>query len=293
MPDILQKAIIDNQITVLALNSTSSVNKAIKLHDLSPVAAAALGRTLTVTALMASGFKNPTDYVTAVVKGNGPIGSITACADGKGNVKGCVDNNAVETTLREDGHLDVGGAVGKTGKITVIKNIGLKQPYIGTSNLITGEIAEDFANYFAVSEQQPCAVSLGVKLAKGKCVAAGGLLIQVLPQCGEELLSEVEKRAGMIKEISNSFYTTPDPRQVIDNIFGDLPDVVYALPSSVRYKCDCNISRIRRLVLSLGRQEAFDIVKEQGCIEVQCHFCGKKYRLEQQDVVQLFDKKSK
>ena len=97
----------------------------------------------------------------------------------------------------------------------------------------------------------------------------------------------------MIKEISNSFYTTPDPRQVIDNIFGDLPDVVYALPSSVRYKCDCNISRIRRLVLSLGRQEAFDIVKEQGCIEVQCHFCGKKYRLEQQDVEQLFDKKSK
>lgn len=294
MPDIIQKAIIDNQITVLAVNSTATVNRAIKLHDLSPVAAAALGRTLTVAALMANSFKNPTDYLTAVVSGNGPLGSITACADGKGNVKGCVDNNAVDNALREDGHLDVGGAVGKVGKITVIKNIGLKQPYVGTCNLITGEIAEDFANYFYISEQQPCALSLGVKLQKGKCIAGGGLLVQVLPQCSEELLAEVEKRAGRIGEISTQLQEKPDPKDVIDSIFGDMDNVVYTEPSTIKYKCDCSMARIKKLVVSLGKKEAHDIVAEQGFIEVQCHFCGKKYRLDEQAVNQLFeDKKSR
>ena len=189
---ILTKAIIHNSVIVSAVESKDIVNRAIKIHNLSPVAAAALGRALTMAALMGKEFKNKDDYLTVTIDGGGPLGKITVCADGDGHVKGDIDNPAVESILKPDGHLDVGTAVGRDGSLTVIKDIGLKQPYVGTSKLVSGEIAADFAYYYATSEQQPCGVTLGVGFNKKRCKSAGGVFVQVMPNCPQDLLFRLE-----------------------------------------------------------------------------------------------------
>ncbi len=286
MASVLVKAVIDNYIVVSAAETKDIVNKAIKLHSLSPVAAAALGRALTMAALMGKELKNSGDYLTVTVNGGGPLGTLTVCADGKGNVKGYVDNPVVETTVKADGHLDVGAGVGKDGKITVIKDIGLKQPYVGTAKLVSGEIAADFANYFAVSEQQPCGVTLGVSLDKRACRAAGGVFVQVLPGCGDELLSAVETTMYAMDEMSYQFDGST-AREVIDRFFGAY-NPVYTEECEVRYKCDCGRRRIDRVIRGIGRAEAEDILSERGEIEVKCHFCNKTYRYGQAEVDKLF-----
>ena len=284
---ILTKAIIQNSLIISAVESRDIVNKAIKIHNLSPMAAAALGRSLTMAALMGAELKNEQDYLTATIKGDGPLGTITVCADGNGHVKGMVDNPVVETVVRADGHLDVGLAVG-AGELTVIKDIGLKYPYVGTSKLVSGEIAADFAYYFATSEQQPCGVTLGVGLQKGKCKAAGGVFVQVMPNCDAELLSRVETIMYAMDEMSYQFDGST-AKQVIDRFFGEF-NPVYTVEKEVAYKCNCKKSKIDKIVKGLGLDEAQSILNDVGKIEVCCHFCGKKYVYQQQDVDKLFVK---
>lgn len=285
---VLTKAIIANSVIVSGVESRDIVNKAIKIHNLSPVAAAALGRALTMAALMGKEFKNKEDYLTVTIDGGGPLGKITVCADGDGHVKGDIENPIVETVVKEDGHLDVGNAVGRNGQMTVIKDIGMKQPYVGTAQLISGEIASDFAYYFATSEQQPCGVTLGVGLDKNYCKSAGGVFVQVMPNCPEELLFNLETVMYAMDEMSYQFDGST-AKEVIERFFGEF-NPVFTESVEVSYKCNCNKRKINRVVKSLGKDEADDIVREMGQIEVCCHFCGKKYVYDQAAVDKLFSK---
>ena len=287
MPSILTKAIIENAVIISAVETKGIVNKAIKIHNLSPVAAAALGRALTMVALMGKELKNPDDYLTATINGGGPLGTITVCADGSGHVKGTVSNPVVETTLRQDGHLDVGSAVGRDGAITVIKDLGLKQPYVGTSKIISGEIASDFAYYYATSEQQPCGVTLGVGLQKGKCKSAGGVFVQVMPNCPEDLLFRLETVMYAMDEMSYQFDGST-AEQVIKRFFGEF-NPVFTESQVVTYKCNCCKRKINKVVKGLGKAEAQEIVDEMGKIEVSCHFCGRKFTYEQADIDKMFN----
>ena len=285
---ILTKAIIENAVIVSAVESKDIVNRAIKIHNLSPVAAAALGRALTMVALMGKEFKNKQDYLTVTIDGGGPLGKITVCADGDGHVKGDIDNPVVETVVKEDGHLDVGSAVGRDGQLTVIKDIGLKQPYVGSSKLVSGEIASDFAYYYATSEQQPCGVTLGVGLSKKRCTSAGGVFVQVMPNCPEDLLFRLETVMYAMDEMSYQFDGST-AEQVIKRFFGEFNPVITE-SCEVSYKCNCNKRKINRVVKSLGKDEADSIIGEMGQIEVCCHFCGKKYVYDQDAVNKLFSK---
>ena len=285
---ILTKAIIQNSIVISAVETKDIINKAIKLHNLSPIAAAALGRSLTIGALLGKELKNDTDYLTVTIDGGGPLGKITVCSDALGHVKGYVDNPLLDTILREDGRMDVGKAVGSDGQLTVIKDIGMKQPYVGTSKLISGEIASDFAYYFATSEQQPCGVTLGVGLDNRRCKSAGGVFVQVMPNCPEELLFQLETIMYAMDEMSYQFDGST-AKEVINRFFGQF-DPIFTESVEISYKCNCGKRKINRVVKSLGKAEANSIVEEMGKVEVCCHFCGKKYAYDQAAIDKLFSK---
>ena len=285
---ILTKAIIQNSIVISAVETKDIINKAIKLHNLSPIAAAALGRALTMGALLGKELKNDTDYLTVTIDGGGPLGKITVCSDALGHVKGYVDNPMLDTILREDGRMDVGKAVGSDGQLTVIKDIGMKQPYVGTSKLISGEIASDFAYYFATSEQQPCGVTLGVGLDNRRCKSAGGVFVQVMPNCPEELLFQLETIMYAMDEMSYQFDGST-AKEVINRFFGQF-DPIFTESVEISYKCNCGKRKIDRVVKSLGKAEANSIVEEMGKVEVCCHFCGKKYAYDRAAIDKLFSK---
>lgn len=286
---VLTKAIIDNSVIVSAAETKAIVNRAIKIHNLSPVAAVAMGRALTMAALMGKELKNENDYLTAVIDGNGSLGKITVCADALGHVKGDVTNPLAESVFKSDGTLNVGAAVGKNGTLTVIKDIGLKQPYVGSSKLVSGEIASDFAYYYATSEQQPCGVTLGVGLTNNqRCKSAGGVFVQVMPNCPDDLLYRIETVMYAMDEMSYQFENST-AEQVIRRFFGEF-DLQFTETANVTYKCNCGKRKINRIVKSLGLSEAQSILEEQGQIEICCHFCGKKYVYLQDDINKLFNK---
>ena len=189
MNKLLKALIFDNELTLSVLQTTDMVNDAIKIHNLTPLTAAALGRTLTVSTFMSSNLKNKGDKLSITVAGDGVGGKITVCGNGELCMRGYIDNPTAELPLRADGKLDVGGCVGRNGRLTVTKSMGLKEPYSGSATLVTGEIAEDFTSYYANSEQQPTAIALGVKIGKDlTCVGAGGVIIQALPFATEKNL---------------------------------------------------------------------------------------------------------
>ncbi len=283
----LVKALINNSIIVSAVETKSIVNKAVKIHNLSPIATVAMGRALTMALLLGKELKNEQDYLTAIIDGGGALGKITVCADALGNVKGDIVNPQAESVFKADGTLDVGQAVGKGGTLTVIKDIGLKQPYVGSSKLISGEIANDFAYYFATSEQQPCGITLGVGLTnKQRCKSAGGVLVQIMPNCPDDLLFRIETVMYAMDEMSYQFDGS-SAEEVIRRFFGEF-DLVFTERVEVKYKCNCGKRKIDRVVKSLGKTEAQAVIDEQGQIEVCCHFCGKKYIYDQTAVDKLF-----
>ena len=283
------RAMIGGKIVVSAVDAAAIVNKAIAYHKLSPIAAEALGRCLTVAALMGKQLKNDGDYMSATVDGGGSLGKITVCSNDKGEVKGTVDEPFCPSVYRADGSLDVGAAVGKNGKITVVKDVGLKQPYVGACEMVSGEIAQDFAAYFARSEQQPCALTLGLSFKNGKCVSGGGVLVQVLPGCDDALLEDVETTLYAMDEMSYQF-SLHGAREVLEKFFGGYDGFFVTDEGVCKYKCDCSAKRIKRIIYNLGKAEAESIVAEQGAIEVQCHFCNKKYSFDGQQVAKLFEK---
>lgn len=286
MNKLLKGLIYNDNLTLSVLDTTEMVNKAIKIHNLTPLTAAALGRTLTVSTFMASNLKNDGDKLSVVVAGDGVGGKITVCGNGNLCMRGVIDNPEATLPLRADGKLDVGGCVGRNGRITVTKSMGLKEPYSGSSKLVTGEIAEDFTAYYAYSEQMPTAIALGVKIGKtGKCVGAGGVIIQALPFATEEDLVKAE---NVMKNFSNisTLIEEKGAEGVLKEYFGDIDYREY----NPKYKCLCNRNYVKGILTSLGEKEVNDIIEKEGSVKVSCQFCNKEYVFGKEDADKLFKK---
>ncbi len=274
-------SLMGGQARAILIESTNLVQRAKDIHHLSRTATAALGRTLTMAAIMGSMLKNDSDSITAQIKGGGPIGAILAVAHGDCSVKGYVGNPDVELP-RVGKKLPVGPAVGKDGKLTVIKDLHLKEPYVGQVNLVSGEIAEDFAMYFTASEQTPSLVSLGVLVSDEKVESAGGLLIQMLPGASEAAIASIENSAGMFMDISGTMreYHLKDAVQQL--LLHLEPEVLQE--RTPQYRCDCSRERIERMLVTLGRDELADMIEKQHGAQVDCHFCNRRYEFSEDDL---------
>jgi len=288
MKDYIIRASDENaSFRVFIISSTNMVEKARSIHHTSPVATAALGRTLTGATIMGSMLKGDKDKLTLQFRGDGPINNILAVANSKGQVKGYISNPEVEVEDRKDGKLNVGKAVGENGKLIVIKDLGLKKPYVGQSNIISGEIAEDIANYFTASEQQPSAVALGVLIDKDRSVkAAGGVIVQVLPNIEEEVLSKLEKNITILSFISSLIDEGSKPEDILDQVFGEF-SMKITEKKEVEFICDCNKERMERALISLGKDELESIINEDENAELVCHFCNEKYNFEKKELQDL------
>ena len=286
MGKLFKTLIYNGEISLSILETTDIVNEAIKFHKLTPVCAAALGRVLTVTAFMSSALKNEEERLSITIDGDGLGGNIVTAADGKMHVRGLISNPTVDLPLNERGKLDVSGVVGKNGYITVIKNLRLKEPYVGRCNLETGEIAEDFTAYYAYSEQQPTAMALGVLIGKDEsCIGAGGVVIQPMPGCSEESISKAENLISQFFDISAKIKDM-GAEGIIKEFFEEYEFVEYN-PS---YVCNCSKDYIDGMLITLGEKELYETVEKEGKIEVCCHFCDKKYLYYKEDVDKLLGK---
>ena len=274
----------EGRISVICANTTEMIEEARKVHDMSPVVTAAFGRLLTITSIMATEMKGSKDKLTVQLKGNGPIGVMIATANNKPMVKGYVTNPVVELPLNEDGKLDVSGAVGYEGYINVVKDIGLKDPYIGISPLVSGEIAEDFANYFVHSEQRNSAVALGVLVDKNGVRASGGYLINPMPDATEEDISKVEQaifKAGAMSKMLDQNLTL---EEIAKRITGD--ENVEIIEDSIKpeFKCDCSKEHMEDALMTIGKKELEDIIEKEGKAELVCHFCNKNYQFDKKEL---------
>lgn len=284
MDTVLKTLLFDGKISLTIIESTSIVNKAIKYHGLTPLTAAALGRTMTAGVFMASNLKNKGDKLSITVSGDGVGGHVIVSVDSALRVRGYIDNPEAELPLNEKGKLDVKGCIGK-GKITVVRSMGLKEPYSGSSEIISGELAEDFAYYYTVSEQEPTAMALGVLMgANGKCKAAGGVIMQALPGCDIETAKKAEEIIYKYSDIS-SHVLKFGAKGIAENDFNG----VEFNESKPVYKCICSKNYIDKIILSLGKEEIYDILAEQGEIKVECQYCDKKYVYKEEDVKILLD----
>lgn len=277
MEDYLVRAIAANgQVRAFAAYTKNTVETARQAHNTSPVVTAGLGRLLTAGAMMGSMMKGDRDVLTIKAEGSGPVGHYLVTADSKGNVKGYAANPNVILPANAAGKLDVGGSLG-AGLLTVIKDLGLKEPYTGTCELVSGEIAEDLTYYFASSEQTPSSVGLGVLMTKDNTVnVAGGFIIQLMPDATEETISIVEEKISTIKSVTSMLENGLDPEGIINLILGGLdPDILDKMP--VRFYCNCSKERVSKALIAIGRKELDNIIEENEPIEVKCHFCNKAY----------------
>lgn len=278
---ILHGMLVHRALRFAAIDGTQMVRDAQKTHDLSRVATAALGRQLMMTSILATLCKNDGDTVTTVLAGDGPSGNLVCVGRHGGLVKGYATDPTVELPLRADGKLDVRGYVGVSGKLTLIRDLGLKEPYVGMCNLISGEIAEDFAQYFTASEQTPSIVYLGVheNAADGFVTGAGGLLIQTMPACPDEAIERVMGAAGRIPALGTRLADGEELETVLRDIFEGL-DAEITDRFAPAFSCDCSRERLERALLSIGEKDLREIIEQDGQAELTCQFCGKAYRFD-------------
>ena len=277
----------DGKVSVICAKTTNMVDDARKTHDLSPLATAALGRTITMAVIMGTEMKNTQDKLTLQIKGSGPIGMMVAVANNFPKVKAFVGNPHVDLPLNDIGKLDVGNAVGSEGYINVIKDIGMKEPYIGVSPLVSGEIAEDFANYFVNSEQRESAIALGVLVDKNGVKSSGGYLIQLMPGSTEEEISKIEQavfKAGAISKMLDEELTLT---QIAKKITGDENIQIVDESISPIYVCDCSKEHMKDALATIGKEELKDIIEKEGKAELVCHFCNKKYEFSKEELEQI------
>ena len=277
------------KISVMCVDTTKLVEEARKIHDLSPVATAAFGRMLTMTVMMGAEMKNGKDKLTVQVKGNGPIQMMVATCNNKPEVKGYVVNPQVDIPLNEFGKLDVSGAVGNQGYINVIKDIGLKEPYIGISPLVSGEIAEDFANYFVTSEQRQLAVALGVLVNKDGVRAAGGYFINPMPDATEEDISTIEQSIFKAGAMSKMLDEKLSLVEVAKRITGDENVEVIEDTRVPMYHCDCSKEHMAEGLMTLGKEELEDIIQTEGQANLECHFCNKQYHFSKEELEKILE----
>ena len=277
----------NGRINVICCDTTTLVEEARKIHDLSPVVTAALGRLLTVTSLMATDLKNKEDKLTIQIKANGPIESMVTVANSNNEIKGYAKNTVVDIPLNEDGKLDVGGAVGFDGFINVIKDIGLKEPYVGMVPLVSGEIGDDFANYFVKSEGQDAAVAVGVLVDKNGVKSAGGYIIKPMPDATNEDISNLEQNIFKAGAISKMLDEKLSLEEIAKKITGDEDIKLIEDDINPKYQCDCNKNRFERGLISLGKEELKKLIETQDKIETTCQFCNKKYEFTKQEIEEL------
>ena len=279
----------DGKISVVCSKTTNLVEEARKLHDLSPLATAAMGRVLTITSLIGAEMKNKNDKLTIQIKGNGSIGKIVAVADNTPKVKACITNPHADLPLNEFGKLDVGGAIGNQGFINVIKDIGLKEPYIGISPLTSGEIAEDFANYFQSSEQRQTAVALGVLVDKDGVRSSGGYIISPMPDATEEEISQVEQSIFKAGSISKMLDNNLSLKEIAQKITGD--ENVKIMDDTIEpiYECGCNKEKFAEGLMTLGEEQLTEIIEEDEKAEIKCQFCNNVYNFNKQELETILE----
>ncbi|NLK70977.1 MAG: Hsp33 family molecular chaperone HslO [Clostridiales bacterium] len=285
---VIKRAISsDASVVASVLDATDIVSEIERIHTTSAVVTAALGRLSIAASLMGYGLKGEKDSITLRLDGNGPTGSLVAVSDSRGNVKSYVCNPIVELPLNQYGKLDVAGAVGKEGTLSVIKDLGLKEPYIGQIPIVSGEIAEDIASYFAVSEQIPTVCGLGVLVNPDLSVkAAGGYLVQLLPFADEKSVDILEKNIKQILPVSKMFDDGMTAEEISLKLLEGLnPNVLDE--AEVAYKCDCSRERTEKILISLGEKEIKEIVEDNEITEVCCHFCNKKYKFTPEELMAL------
>ena len=286
MKDYIVRAMAANgQIRAFAATTRDTVEEARARHNMSPIAATALGRLLTGGAMMGAMMKSDADILTIQIKGNGPIGQMTVTADPKGNVKGFVSNPEVMLPLK-DGKMDIAGAVG-IGVLSVIKDIGLKEPYVGDTILITSEIADDLTYYFATSEQVPSSVGLGVLMSKDNTVReAGGFIIQLMPDATEELIDKLEKRIKEITSVTEMLEQGMTPEQILEHILGGMDlEILDTIPA--RFYCNCSKDRVSKAVMSIGKKDLQEMIDDNKPIEVNCHFCNSHYTFDVEELQEM------
>lgn len=287
MGKIVRSISEDASVVTTVFDAKDVVGEIEKIHQPSAVVTAALGRLSIAASLIGIGLKNNDDTVTVRMNGNGPCGTLIAVADSRGNVKSYVGNPVVEIPLNQYGKLDVKGAVGTDGTLTVIKDLGLKEPYTGQIPIVSGEIAEDIAAYFATSEQIPTVCGLGVLVNPDLTVAAaGGYLIQLLPFAPDSVIDIIEENVKKLPSVTKMFSAGMTAEEISLKVLDGLnPNVLDEL--SAAYKCDCSKDRVERALISMGRDELRSMAEEQENTEVACHFCNKKYNFTSEEILEL------
>lgn len=287
MEDYIIRATAGNgSIRAFAAISTNTVEKARQIHQTTPVASAALGRMLTAAAMMGAMLKSEKDLITLQITGDGPLKGVLVTSDSKSNVKGYVVNPDVDIPLKADGKLNVGGAIGN-GSLRVIKDIGLKEPYSGSIELVSGEIADDITYYFAKSEQVPSSVGLGVLVDTNLTIKhSGGFIIQLMPDAPEDVIDKLEKKLLTIPYITDMLNSGLDAEKILETILGDFGLEILD-KTGMDYKCSCNRQRVEQAIVSLGKKELAKIIEEDKKASLTCQFCNKVYEFNEEELKKL------
>lgn len=285
---LVRAAAADAQVRAFAVTARDTVETARKAHDTSPVMTAALGRLLCAGAMMGSMMKGDADILTLQIRGDGPAGGLTVTADSKGRVKGYAVHPQVILPANSQGKLDVGGAIG-AGTLQVIRDLGLKEPYVGQTDLQTGEIAEDLTWYFAASEQVPSSVGLGVLMEKNNTVKqAGGFIVQLMPFAEETVIEKLEANLSRIHSVTKLLEDGNSPEQILGILLEGMDmEILSAMP--VEFSCNCSRERVAKALYSIGKKEMDEMIADGEPIEVKCHFCNRAYQFSVEDLKQIRD----
>ena len=287
MDEIIRMMTGDGMVKAVAVTGKDMVERARQIHKTLPVATAALGRTLMAASMMGDMLKEKDGSVTLQIKGGGPLGAITAVSDSRGNPRGYLQNGQVDIPRKYQGKLDVGTAVGSSGSLTGMKDMGLKEPYIGSVELLSGEIAEDLAAYFVESEQIPTACALGVLVGTDQSVtSAGGYLIQLLPGAGEDIITKIETGVQRVGSVSHALEGGLDGAGLLRAVLSDF-DLEILETHPVESRCYCSRDRVTRALISMGREELSSLIQEQGQAELTCQFCDQIYRYSKEELEEI------
>ena len=294
MKDYIVRAVTKNgAVRAFCAVTTNTVNEAYKMHKTSPVATAALGRLLTASAMMGAMLKSENETITLQLVGNGPIGRVLAVSDSNSNVKGYVTNPLVDLPKNSKGKLDVGGAVGKDGYLVVTKDMGLKEPYIGKTPLVSGEVGDDLTKYFAVSEQTPSVVGLGVLVDIDYSVKeAGGFIIQVMPEATEEDISLLEENIKLVTSVTDMLSDGLLPENILEILLRGF-EFEITQKRDTKYFCNCSRERVERALISIGEKELTDIIENDKKAQLTCHFCDKVYDFSEEELKTLLKQAKK
>ena len=282
----------DGQVRAFVATTKNMVETAREMHKTTKVATAALGRTLTATSMMGLMMKNDGDKITVIIKGGGPIGSILATANSKGIVKGYVDNPNVVVEDYENGKLNVAAAVGSEGTVRVTKDLGLREPYNGSYPMVSGEIAQDLTYYFALSEQTPSVVALGVLTKEEEVEYAGGFIVQLMPDATEETISKLESNVANLDSITNMLKEGKTPEDILNIVLDGLnPQILDKC--DVGFECECSKERVEGVLISIGQHQLAEMIEEDKKAEIGCQFCNTKYMFDEDELKAILDKMNK